>query len=344
MRKLITFVLCAVMLTSVFAVSSAAAGSILFEDDFSDGFTNSNNWYLEGNLFFGDDMSEPGNPCLSAYADGVVCQMEYRYDHSNNPRLYAESALSVDVRMREYDRDEGEHRALLWWRENFLYIPEGEVAPDGYEEGPVYAYGVDFDTEELYLDRSDTEGHLITVPVPGIRERDDWFNLGWRLTKGKIEIYFEREKVGELLDEGLTCQRPSPFLLWNMNCFLSYDNLVVSTPDYDLFNEGLGQVTTNETEAPVVDNTTEGTDAPADNTDAPADNTDAPADNTDVPEDNTNAPADNTNAPVDDPADTVGTTGTQQPSTSTGDAVVVVAIAMIAALGTAVIVKKAQAE
>jgi len=339
MRKLITLALCAVMLASLLAVSSSAAGEILFQDDFSDGFTNANNWYLEGNLFFGDDMSEPGNPCLSAYADGVVSQMEYRYDHSSTPRLYATFAVSIDIRLRDFDRD-GDHWAGFWWRENFLYTPEGED-DGGHELGPVYFCCVNFDDSILYIRRDDTEGNLIEIPVTGISADDGWFNLGWRVLPGKMECFLNGEKMGEIYDEGLFCELPSPILLWNSNNFISWDNMVIATPDYDLFNEGTVD-TTAGTDAPV--DSTEGTDAPVDNTDAPADNTDAPADNTDAPADNTDAPADNTNAPVDDPADTVGTTGTQQPSTSTGDAMAVVAIAMIVALGTAVIVKKAQAE
>ena len=341
MRKLITLALCAVMLASLFAVSSSAAGSILFQDDFSDLFTDPNKWILEGNLFFGDDMSDPSNPCVSAYADGVVNQMEFRPEFTNSgAKSFTNCVMSVDVRLRDFDRD-GDHTAQLWWKERFMHVPEGEELPEGFEEGPAYSYGVNFDDEYLYLNRSDTDGNLVEVPVPGIAEKDDWFNLGWRITAGKIDLYFEGEKIGELVDEGLTAEYPSPFLLWNGNCFLSYDNLIVATADYDLFNEGTVDTTVG-TDAPV--DSTEGTDAPVDNTDAPADNTDAPVDNTDAPADNTDAPADNTNAPVDDPADTVGTTGTQQPSTSTGDAMVVVAIAMIVALGTAVIVKKVQAE
>jgi len=340
MRKLITLALCAVMLASLFAVSSAAEGSILFQDDFSDGFTNPNNWILEGNLFFGDDMSEPGNPCLSAYADGVVCQMEYGREDTPTPRLFKDFVMSIDVCLRDFDRD-GDHEATLWWRERFLEIPDGEEPPEGYEEGPVYEYGVNFDNNFLFLTRDDTEGYLVEIPVTGVSAEDGWFNLGWRIVAGRMDFYFNGEKVGEFFDEGLTSTLPSPVLLVNKNNFISFDNLIVATVDYDLFNEGTVDTTVG-TDAPV--DSTEGTDAPVDNTDAPADNTDAPVDNTDAPADNTDAPADNTNAPVDDPADTVGTTGTQQPSTSTGDAMVVVAIAMIVALGTAVIVKKVQAE
>ena len=170
--------------------------------------------------------------------------------------------------------------------------------------------------------------------------------MGWRITAGKIEMYFDGVKVGEYSDIALTCEYESPFLLWNGNNFMSYDNLIVATADYDLFNEGSASVdTTIATDAPVVDDTTAATDAPVvDDTDAPVvDDTDAPAvDNTDAPAaDDTNAPAaDNTDAPA---ADTVGTTGTQKPSTSTGDAMVAVTVLMVLTLGAAILVKKVNA-
>ena len=68
MKKFIAVLMSVMMLASVAIVSTSAAGEVLFTDDFSDGFTNTNNWILEGNLFFSDD-SEPGNLCVSAYRD-----------------------------------------------------------------------------------------------------------------------------------------------------------------------------------------------------------------------------------------------------------------------------------
>ena len=31
--------------------------------------------------------------------------------------------------------------------------------------------------------------------------------------------------------------RPSPIVLWNNSCYIEFDNFIVSTPDYNLFNE-----------------------------------------------------------------------------------------------------------
>jgi len=165
--------------------------------------------------------------------------------------------------------------------------------------------------------------------------------MGISVEEGRIRCFLDGELIFDFADPAyhIAESQGSIFIMWNENNFMQYTDITVASQGH-LFPVDTPDEDTTVTETPDVN--TEGTDAPeADNTDAPeADNTDAPeADNTDAPEaDNTDAPgADNTDAPE---ADTVGTTGTQKPSTSTGDASFAVVAVMIVAFGSALVVKK----
>ena len=74
----------------------------------------------------------------------------------------------------------------------------------------------------------------------GPDEKPTTFSLGWRIQPGKIECYFNDQKVitytNVPMDLGMT--RPSPILLVNHSCYVEFDNFIVATVDYNLFNEG----------------------------------------------------------------------------------------------------------
>ena len=77
-----------------------------------------------------------------------------------------------------------------------------------------------------------------TVKI-GPDEKPTTFSLGWRIQPGKIECYFNDQKVitytNVPMDLGMT--RPSPILLVNHSCYIEFDNFIVATVDYNLFNE-----------------------------------------------------------------------------------------------------------
>jgi hypothetical protein len=197
------------------------------------------------------------------------------------------------------------------------------------------------------------------------------FTLGMRVSGGKAAFYMNDVKYIEMdtYRGTKTCTEVgSPILLWNNNLHCTFDNLIVTTADYNLFNESAEaeQQTPVATEAPAND-APAATDAPANDNpaDAPA-ATDAPAD--DQGADNT--PADNTPAAgatelvvetervvvgtdsdgndvtevvtreVARPAANTGTRTTGGSAARTGDMAVVVVAVMIAAVGSALVVRR----
>ena len=84
----------------------------------------------------------------------------------------------------------------------------------------------------------------IVVEAPGTvkvgpDEEPTTFSIGWRIQPGRIDCYFNDQKV-------ITCTnvpadmgtiRKSPILLTNAACYIEFDNFTVATYDYNLFNE-----------------------------------------------------------------------------------------------------------
>lgn len=320
MKKFIALFICIMMLAAT-AVSTSAAGEILWHEDFSDGFTNPNNWILEGNLFFCDD-TDPKNLCVAAYADGVVNQMNYKAEGNPSARAYTNCAMVCRVQVRDFDRD-GDHKVGLWWRDDFTYA-------EGEECGEVYTMFVNMDTNEVELWVEGIEAPIATSPVTGLEVGGDWFTMGWRIVPGNISCYVNNQKLINHSSADIAATAKSPILLWNTNCFSAWDDVVVATADYNLF----GEADVNPTPGPVESQTQ-----------APATSR---VENVEVTDDKGNAVTDEagnkvteqviiTDAPV---ADTNANAGVGGNSTSTGDNAFIVVAAMVAAFGCALVVKK----
>ena len=320
MKKLTALFLCVVMFAAL-AVSSSAAGEILWHEDFSDGFTNASNWILEGNLFFSDD-TDAKNLCVAAYADGVVNQMNYKTEDGGAGRAYTNCAMMVKVQVRDFDRD-GEHKVGLWWRDDFTYA-------EGEESGEVYMMFVNMDTNEIELWVDGVDAPIATSPVSGLEVGGDWFTMGWKIVPGNISCYVNNQKLINYSDAEIAATAKSPILLWNTNCFSAWDDVVVATADYNLFNEAATSTEGQATQAT-----------------QPAETT-TRKEIVEVTDESGNAVTDAsgnkvteeiivTDAPV---ADT--NTGAVQggSSTSTGDVTVMVIAAMVVAIGCAIVVKK----
>ncbi|MBE6707970.1 MAG: hypothetical protein E7578_01845 [Ruminococcaceae bacterium] len=324
MKKLITLFLCVMMLATL-AVSTSAAGEIYWHEDFSDKFTNPNNWILEGNEFFCDDFTDESNPCIVAYDPGRVCQMEFSEDVPI-PRKYTNCSMMVRVQVRDFDSDRAEHKVGLWWRDDF-YANADEL---GLELGEVYNVWVNADTMEMELWEEGVDAPLMTAPVSGVEVGGDWFTLGWKIVPGNISCYLNGDKILEYASANVAATEKSPILLLNSACYSAWDDVIVASADYQLFNE-------TPAPAPVV------TDTPTQSTETTTRKevvnvTDAEgnevtdADGNKVTEEIivTDAPAADTN------------TGAVQggSSTNTGDASFIVIAVMVAVLGCAVVVKK----
>ena len=325
MKKIISLVLCVMMMLTAAAVSTSAAGNILFTDDFTNGFSP-NNWILEGNLFFLDDSSS--NPCIAAYSDGVICQAEYRSDVVGTPRWYTNCDYSIRIQVRDFDRD-GDHSVGLWWRDDFGHAVNGNELE--WELGEVYNLNIDLDNMIMYIESSEVEEPLVTAPVEGVEVGGDWFQLGWKVTPGRMVGYLNGQKVLEYTSEELSAARPSPFLLINNGNFAAYDDIVIADLEYNLFGDNnatppaddQGEATTTTAATTTSETTTKIVEEVVTN-----EKGETSVVTKVVTEATTTPKAETNNKPAG---------GT---STSTGDATFVVIAAMVATLGCAVIVKK----
>ncbi len=251
--KKIAVITLALMLAVVFTISSSAA--IYYSDSFDGTELNPQRWIVEGNNFFIDDSVG----ALAAYDNGVVCQMEFRYDKTPTPGIFPEFASSVRVQFRDYDREEGTHSASLWWMNNFCHIPDEEGGCEFYENTICYVYtlNVSADDNTISINKSSVEDpiatanladHGITIEVG--EKQSTWFLLGWRVTKGHISAYVNNKKVLDVNDPDIIITAPdnpmltmkgysgSPILLINNGMYVAFDDFVVATPDTDLFGEG----------------------------------------------------------------------------------------------------------
>ena len=316
MKKLAVLFICVVMLASM-AVSTSAAGQILWHDDFSDRFTNPNNWILEGNEFFCDDFTDSANPCIVAYDPGRVCQMAYT-DSSANPRKYTNCSMMVKVQIRDFDSDRCEHKVGLWWRDDF-YANAEEL---GVELGEVYNFYINADTLMAELWEEGVENALMTAPVSGVEVGGDWFTIGWKIVPGNISCYLNGNKVIEYASANVAATQASPILLLNNACYSAWDDVIVATADYALFNETPAPAVTTAPATTRVEQVTVTNEKGEAVTD---ENGQAVTETVII----TEAPADtNTGAVVGGNA------------TATGDTAFIVVAAMVAALGCAIIVKK----
>ncbi len=231
MKKLTALLMSIVMLAGLI-VGTSASGEILWYDDFSEGFS-SDDWLTDGNLFFLDDSTDPDNPCLAAYKDGVVSQSHYMYDLTPTPRGYSDFVMSARVNLREHDGD-GSHMVGFWWIDDFHYVSEADGGNDG-DSGPVYQY--------VY---NDDEGYVALIRAGAIVGKTDmrmsigegeWFTMGWRVVPGRIVCYIDGAPVIEYIADDIVSEGNSPIILYNSKCYVAFDDITLATSDYDLFDE-----------------------------------------------------------------------------------------------------------
>jgi len=332
MKKFISVFLIVTMLASVFCFSAAAEeGTVYINEEFVSADSVNQNFFLGG--FVHDDAEQ----IVYAYSDAITFSSVYSDPEGpfeDTPTTWATYDTTVSVCVGEDEFFAGEDRTVI-----LSYCNDNPLV-EGLAEGRIFMnFSYDI-VESCFTFQISTEEDLRFDPVSAeiVCDGTEYFTMGMSVTEGRVRCFYNDQLIFDFVDSAneflIGKAIESPVLFWNCGNFVKINNVKIASPEH-LFPIPAETETTLITESPV--DGTEGTDAPVDNTDAPVDNTDAPVDNTDAPADNTDAPADNTDAPE---ADTVGTTGTQKPSTSTGDATFVVVAAMVAALGSALIVKK----
>ena len=264
MKKIVSVLLSAVLLVGTLVCVVNAEGSLIFKDDFTEGF-NRNNWvqgYSDGQptcLFEWDS----DNKCLIGYKSAVVLQSEFEETDKKN-KWWDQFYASFDVQIRGYDGEdeEGEQTVAMWYRDLMYQSYNGR---DG-EEGPVYTFVIDVNNNTAVLNKNHTfkyedengimqtgniSADIATAELPGEIEVGDnaaWFNMGIRVTSGKIECYYNEELVMSVeasdddeklggwavnsVDSTVGSQK-SAILFINENNYLALDNFEVWTPDYD---------------------------------------------------------------------------------------------------------------
>ena len=225
------------MIAAMAASSVSAAGQILFKDEFNSMDNNDWIWDPEATHFVVE------NGVLKGDDTARVHQTEYRPDY-DGIRLWDYFSCKVDARITDYV-DSSSIGPGLWWKDyntTFEQEEEGET-----EDGEIWTFKYDQISntcilESDYFTNNNMEPMVADAPGTvkvGPDEEPTTFSIGWRIQPGKIECYFNDQKV-------ITCTnvpadmgsiRKSPILLVNNACYLEFDNFTVATVDYNLFNE-----------------------------------------------------------------------------------------------------------
>lgn len=249
MKKIVSVILAAVMLAAVLTISVGAKGTCMFYDDFTTSFSP-NNWVLRGGYDVCAFIWDHNNKYLYGEDDAVVLQSNY----VDGGKMWKNHYYSIDVRVQEGGLGESESsNAIMQFQD--LFQPG--------IKGPVYSYSIVLQTGEAYLvkefEYTNADGNaeyswvaIDTATVPGYIQIDpnaDWFNMGMRITAGKIQCYFNEElileseydpndvKLGRRFNKNTPDSTVGafeyPLVFINYNNILNLDNFRVWTGDYD---------------------------------------------------------------------------------------------------------------
>ena len=348
MKKLFAIALCVMMLcAAILPMTVSAAGMILFHETFDEPIES--NWIWDGSLFECIDGK------LEGYCGAVVHQGQYEDEDGNNKVWGPEFAMKIDCWALDDDAGNGENWLGIWWADYLSDMNEEDgdgrivyfVRYDFLDHKPHFCVVFEGDGGKAIGDNFiEEEGeYSIDYPIEGFPEQKmdlsnpDKVTLGMRVAGGYIYAYVNDQLVlTHEAERGTDCGKDSkcPILLWNIGNYCRWDDMYVSTADYDLFNEGTiptGPAATDTQAA------TESGEVPA--TKAPETTKIEEVVVTEIGEDGevvtkietvivTNAPAPDTQKQPTNP----------QGGAQTGDMAVIVIAVMAVALGAAVVVKK----
>lgn len=246
MKKTVTLIaLFAIVSCALLSVAVSAAGNILWTEDFSS--ANPANWMWDTSKFFVEDGVCKG-------WDEAKVHQSFFLTEEGGTRKYKESAWRIEAIAYDDGGADAENHSLGLWYADYI----DPYATDDPTSWIIYKPVYDFENASLELEMEFTGDEAepfrpANFPDDGVvlrtRISDDiapvmgeWFSIGIRANAGVVSLFLNDRKVGEIAAyRGATSftQRPSPVLLLNSGCYCGFDNLTVSTPDYDLFNEGM---------------------------------------------------------------------------------------------------------
>ena len=249
MKKLFAIVITAAMLCAmVLPMTVSAAGIILWQDDFST--MREEDWIWDGSRFEVIDGHLEG--------DGVVHQTNYVEEYDGNKMWGDNTAYAAEMwALDDSGRGFTYHAIGLWWAD-YMAKDESDETPGRivysfkyYFEDKKVKLGATFEgeTEELkenvqFLDEDQTILAEYDVPeseAPKMEmDKPDSFRIGFRVKNGVITVYFnDKLVITHEAERGAVCgtEQLSPLLMWNDGCYCCFDNVMVATADYNLFNE-----------------------------------------------------------------------------------------------------------
>ena len=336
MKKILSILLVAVMLVSAVCVSVSAEGYYL-QERFSNGGATFDSNFIAGATWITDDGK------LIGYSDARTFMS--RYDDSdgvfNNTML---TWLEYDVEIQVWadaDENAGDSRDY-----SLAYCNDNLVVAGIEEDRSFISFGYDFVNGEFYLSKvlggGGEEDQLVARVAKEIKG-DEFNKLGMTVTRGRIRGYFNGELIIDFVDTADTYRIAkeinSPFLFWNTSNFFQVASVDVASPEY-IYPAGLAPVTTAETTNGGNNGNNGGNNDPANTTNS-GNNNNPPATSvvTSVVT-NDKGETEIVTKVVEVPADTNQNGSSVNNSTKTGDAAIIVAVAMVVAFGTAIVVKK----
>ena len=249
MKKFISVILIAVMLATALTIGVGAKGTCMFYDDFSNSFSPQN-WMLRGGYDACAYIWDHNNKYLYGMDDAIVLQSNY----VDGGKMWKNHYYSIDVRIQEGALGNSDTSNIVMQFQD-LFQPG--------ITGPKYSYIIIPQTGEATLEKefwyTDEDGYeayswaiidksTTTTPIE-IDPDGDWFNIGMRITAGKIQCYFngililESEfdpndtKLGRRFNKNSPDTTVGafeyPLVFINYDNVLNVDNFQVWTSDYD---------------------------------------------------------------------------------------------------------------
>ena len=248
MKKVISILIAALVLMSVVSIPAFADGSILFSDNFESGAINPADWYP------GAFEVSNGGPTKSYYVEDWagwhVLQTMYNNENGSNRTFAPSVCFKVDAWAWEDGGDDAdEHKVGLWYADYF--------DAKGDEGRIVYLFLVNYELrkavllasgdgggEEFYDAAVYSGGKVVgeapipeSIPCEMDLSEPSVLSLGMRVNGTQIDCYVNDTKLLSFTAPRMGSEK-SPILLVNDGCYAGFDNFVVATADYDLFNEG----------------------------------------------------------------------------------------------------------
>jgi len=341
MKKIFAILMvCAMLCAAVLPMTVSAAGMVLFQDKFDS--MDNNDWMWDGTLF------EVVDGRLEGYAGAVVQQSNYSSENDGIRKWGTGTSFAIDAMCLDDDRGNGDNFLALWWADYFK-VDEDDESTDSRI---VYRFGYKWQEQKYFIDveyqgedglsaeySENKDGERVEILIDGPEykmdvSKPDVVRLGMKIDNGVIScydgnklIYAYNAERGALCGTGFA----SPILLWNNGSYCAFDNFIVTTADYNLFNESA-----SDTTAPVADDTTKAADetSKVETKTVVVTDENGEAHTEIVTEIVTNAPKQETNN---------NGGNSNNGGAQTGDMAVIVVAVMVVALGAAIVVKKVNA-